>query len=132
MPGPGVEFGGVIDEGAIAARWEGMSSTLDERGRRRWCASEARSHGRGGIAAVARVTGISRRTVDRGLRELELELGREEEPLAAGRGGQGLVGRWVRRRRAQIGYTLQKNVKPGEGSDHPDRDAQFQYINDTA
>src|SRR5271154_2117546 len=91
MPGPGVEFGGVIDEGAIAARWEGMSSTLDERGRRRWCASEARSHGRGGIAAVARVTGISRRTVDRGLRELELELGREEEPLAAGRGPR-LVG----------------------------------------
>src|ERR1035437_8991970 len=44
-----------------------MSSTLDERGRRRWCAAEARSHGRGGIAAVARVTGVSRRTIDRGL-----------------------------------------------------------------
>jgi len=186
MPGPGVEFGGVIDEGAIAARWEGMSSTLDERGRRRWCASEARSHGRGGIAAVARVTGISRRTVDRGLRELELELGREEEPLAAGRVrrpgagrkplaqsdptvikdlerlvdpatlgdperplrwtsksaaklavglrelGHELVDRSVLRLLAQIGYTLQQNVKTREGSDHPDRDGQFQYINDTA
>lgn len=28
------------------------------------------------------------------------------------------------------GYSLQVNVKTKEGSQHPDRDAQFQYIND--
>jgi len=27
------------------------------------------------------------------------------------------------------GYSLQANVKTREGSQHPDRDAQFQYIN---
>lgn len=37
-----VEFGGVLDESAIAVRWEAMNSTLDERGQRRWCAAEAR------------------------------------------------------------------------------------------
>jgi hypothetical protein len=70
---------------AIVVRWEAMSSTLDERGRRRWCAAEARSHGRGGIAVVARVTGVSRRTIDRGLVELERERVGEQEPPAAGR-----------------------------------------------
>jgi hypothetical protein len=161
-----------------------MSSTLDERGRRRWCAAEARSHGRGGIAAVARVTGISRRTIDRALVELDREpeegvlpagrvrrpgagrkslvesdptvvedlerlvdpatLGDPERPLrwtsksasnlAAGLRelGHDLVDRSVLRLLRGAGYTLQANVKTREGSDHPDRDAQFQYINDTA
>ena len=57
---------------------------LDERGRRRWWAAEARSHGRGGIAAVARVTGMSRRTIDRGLVEL-IASARVRSRLAAGR-----------------------------------------------
>lgn len=163
-----------------------MSSTLDERGRRRWCAAEARSHGRGGIAAVARVTGVSRRTIDRGLVELDLERGGEQEPLAAGRVrgsgagrkplsetdpkviedlerlvdpatlgdperplrytsksaaklaeglrelGHELVDRSVLRLLHRAGYSMQQNVKAREGADHPDRDAQFQYINDTA
>jgi len=29
----------------------------------------------------------------------------------------------------QLGYSLQANRKPREGTDHPDRDAQFQHIN---
>jgi len=37
-----------------------------------------------------------------------------------------LVGRLL----DQLGYTLQANVKTREGTDHPDRDAQFEYIND--
>ena len=37
-----------------------------------------------------------------------------------------LVGRLLK----QQGYTLQGNVKPREGTDHPDRDAQFHHIND--
>ena len=29
----------------------------------------------------------------------------------------------------EIGYSLQANRKTSEGKDHPDRDAQFEYIN---
>jgi len=32
----------------------------------------------------------------------------------------------------QLGYSLQANRKTKEGASHPDRDAQFQYINETA
>lgn len=71
--------------GAIAMRWEAMNATLNERGRRRWCAAEGRSHGRGGISVVARVRSVSRRTIDRGVLELDLEKAGEEEPLPAGR-----------------------------------------------
>jgi predicted ArsR family transcriptional regulator len=57
-----------------------MRGLLNERSRRRWAAAEARSAGRGGIAAVVRATGISESTVRRGLDELaraeELEAGR--------------------------------------------------------
>ena len=74
--------------GRLALRWEAMRATLDERGRRRWCAAEARSHGRGGIAVVAGVTGVSRRTIDRGLVELEAERAGEREPLLARRCGE--------------------------------------------
>jgi hypothetical protein len=32
----------------------------------------------------------------------------------------------------QQGYTLQRTLKTEEGAQHPDRDAQFRYLNDTA
>ena len=61
-----------------------MEGALGERGRRRWAAAEARSHGRGGIAAVVRATPISESTVRRGLAELDsgeaLESGRVRRP----------------------------------------------------
>ena len=47
-----------------------LVSDLDERGRRRWAATEAMSLGRGGIAVVAEATGISDRTIRNGIREL--------------------------------------------------------------
>ena len=47
-----------------------MRSCLDERGRRVFAAAEARTAGYGGIAAVARVTGIARSTIGRGLKDL--------------------------------------------------------------
>ena len=31
----------------------------------------------------------------------------------------------------EAGYSLQANAKTLEGSQHPDRDAQFRYLNDT-
>ena len=63
----------MIDEGAIAERYRLLSAqgVLDERGRRLWAAAEARSAGRGGIAAVVRATGISESTVTRGLADLD-------------------------------------------------------------
>jgi transposase len=70
----------VIDERAIGDRFRAMAGALDERQRRRWAAAEARSHGRGGIAAVARATGLAENTIRKGLRELdcpeELPVGR--------------------------------------------------------
>src|SRR5664279_5041013 len=38
----------------------------------------------------------------------------------------------VRRLLKELGYSLQANAKTTEGAHHPDRDAQFQYLNDQA
>jgi len=61
---------GMIDESKIAERYRALGPELNERQRRLWAASEARSHGRGGIAAVVRATGISKNTVVRGIAEV--------------------------------------------------------------
>lgn len=70
----------MIDEEAIGERYRALAGELDERRRRLWAAAEARSHGRGGVTAVARATGMSATTIHKGLRELEsgetLERGR--------------------------------------------------------
>jgi transposase len=170
----------VIDEVAIGERYRALAGEFDERRRRLWAAAEARSHGRGGIAAVARATGIAEHTVRAGLRELEsgetLERGRVRRPgggrrplsasdptlvkdlerLADGdsRGDPELPLRWtaksvrrladglrelghqvshetVARLLRGLGYSLQANAKVREGRQHPDRDAQFEHINDT-
>jgi Rhodopirellula transposase DDE domain len=42
--------------------------------------------------------------------------------------GANLVGRMLH----YLGYSLQANAKVTEGAQHPDRDRQFRYINDTA
>jgi transposase len=47
-----------------------MAGELDEARRRRWAGAEALSHGRGGLAAVARATGMSPTTVAKGMREI--------------------------------------------------------------
>ena len=59
----------MVDESAIRERWLVVEGALDERGRRMWAAAEASSHGRGGIAAVVRATGISEATVRRGIEQ---------------------------------------------------------------
>jgi hypothetical protein len=60
---------------AIAERYRRLKGALSERARRLFAASEAMSFGHGGIAAVARATGIATSTIGIGLRELkELEL----------------------------------------------------------
>jgi transposase len=64
----------------IRTKYVDLVSELDERGRRRWAAIEARSLGRGGIAAVAEATGMSDRTIRNGIQEVE-----SEEQLPANR-----------------------------------------------
>jgi len=79
---------GMIDESKIAERYAGLGPELNERQRRLWAAAEARACGRGGIAAVARATGIGKSTVARGVAELgegtRLEAGRVRR-VGAGR-----------------------------------------------
>lgn len=150
---------------------------LDERGRRRWAASEALALGYGGITAVALATGLSDRTIRNGIQELQCG-----DPLPSGRqrregGGrkplehhqydlveaidrlveptergdpqsplrwtckslnnlhQELCAQGFRVGRTKIsevlrslGYSLQGNRKTREGTDHPDRNAQFEHI----
>ncbi|TXL71781.1 ISAzo13 family transposase [Vineibacter terrae] len=169
----------MIDESVIRQRFETLRPVLDERARRRFAAAEARAAGRGGIAAVARATGIARSTIGRALREVRsgetIDPTRVRRPGAGGkpksatdpslvadlraliepdtRGdpqspllwtckslsklsgalcamghqiGRTLVGELLH----QLGYRLQANRKAREGSSHPDRDAQFHYINE--
>jgi hypothetical protein len=171
----------VVDEMAIGERFRALAGELDERQRRLWAAAEARSAGRGGIAATARATGIAQDTIRKGIRELESGRGpgrgrvrrpgggrkrvtesdpglvRDLERLvdAGTRGDPELPLRWtsksvrkladglaelghtvsyrtVARLLRSLGYSLQANRKTREGSDHPDRDAQFELINETA
>jgi hypothetical protein len=170
----------VIDEAAIALRYAALAPVLDERGRRRFAAAEARTAGRGGVLALTRITGLARSTIDRGLRELsgtageEAGLGRVRRPgggrkkltetdptLLADlqalvepttRGDPMAPLLWTSRSLRnladalqvmghrikhnvvadllrQLDYSLQSNRKTREGSNNPDRDAQFDYIN---
>jgi len=170
----------VIDELAIGERFRALAGELNERQRRLWAAAEARSHGRGGIAATARATGMHVETIRLGVRELEsgerLEPGRVRRPGGGrkpltetdptllsdlerlvddeSRGDPERPLRWTVKSVRQLadglrelghevhftsvakllrglGYSLQANVKTKEGSQHPDRDAQFEHINQT-
>jgi hypothetical protein len=169
----------VIDESAIRQRFEALAPILDERGRRRFAAAEARAAGHGGVSAVMRVTGIARSTIRRGLCELLAGETPDAERLRRPGGGrkplsetdasllddlralvepetrgdpqspllwtckslrklsQSLRDMGHRIGRTLVGellhgldYRLQANRKTREGSQHPDRDAQFRYIND--
>ena len=167
-----------MDVGVCRAKYKALAPTLTERARRIWAATEARAAGWGGITGVARATGISAATIQRGLHELTAR-----RPLPPGRirragGGrkralakdptlltdlEGLVEptasgdpmsplRWTSKSVRQLaatlqrmghqvsrqlvaellaaaGYSLQANRKTREGPSHPDRDAQFRYIN---
>ena len=70
----------MIDEEAIQRRFQLLAGEFDERRRRLWAAAEAGAIGRGGVAAVARATGIAEGTIRRGIGELE-----SGETLAPGR-----------------------------------------------
>jgi hypothetical protein len=57
-------------EQEIRAKYRALVPVMDERHRRLWAGTEARALGRGGIAVVARATGLARNTIVRGLGEL--------------------------------------------------------------
>ena len=77
----------MIDERAMTERWEAMKGCLDERQRRLFAAAEARAVGRGGLAAVGRVTGMAQTTLRRGMRDLAA--GESWEPGRVRRSGAG-------------------------------------------
>jgi len=60
-----------LSEDAMAAMFAVLSRHLNERQRRLWAGAQARALGRGGIAAVARATGLSRSTVSSGAAEVD-------------------------------------------------------------
>ena len=168
----------MIDEGAIRARYAAVAPLLDERARRLVAAAEALVLGRGGVSAVARATGLSRTTIQRGMgdvqaggaaakgrirrqgagrpraverdltlqRDLEALIepttrGDPESPLRwtcksvrklAGelrRNGHAVSHQTVSELLHVLGYSLQANRKVLEGTSHPDRNAQFEYLN---
>jgi transposase len=58
---------------AIKERFELLTKEADERKRRQVAAAEALVLGRGGISAVARITGVSRAAISRGIKELQTD-----------------------------------------------------------
>ncbi len=96
----------------IQSKYENLVGDLDERARRRWAAVEALSLGRGGIAAVAKATGISDRTIRNGVREL-----REEDTPPAGRQRRVGAGRKTKETHPGLLDALERLVEPATRGD---------------
>jgi hypothetical protein len=167
---------------AIEQKYQVLQHELDERTRRLWAAAEAQALGHGGVAAVARATGLAESTIRLGRSDLSptakaagvrppgrirqpgggrKQLTSEDQTLLAAldalveptaRGDPMSPLRWTNksmRRLAEeltrqghpvshvkvaqllleLDYSLQATRKTKEGSAHPDREAQFEYIN---
>ena len=61
----------MVTTDVIRDKYLRLGGHLNERTRRLWAATEAMVLGHGGIAVVAEATGLSRRTIERGLRQIE-------------------------------------------------------------
>lgn len=70
----------MVDSDSISQRFALLPPHLDERERRLFAAAEANGAGYGGIAAVARITGIAPSTIGRGRHDLA-----EDDRLDPGR-----------------------------------------------
>ncbi len=171
-------------EAEIRTRYESLRGTLTERSRRLFAGSEAHAFGYGGVEAVSRATGLSRKTVRRGRDECQAIEAGEQPGLPPQRSRQAGGGRkqatetypallpllqklvesttrgdpespllWTARSQRnlvqaleeqgyrvskhtlakllqKLGYSLQGNHKKQEGTQHPDRNAQFEHINE--
>jgi Rhodopirellula transposase DDE domain len=173
----------LVSHSDIQRRFRALSPFLDERMRRLVAAVESEAIGYGGVSAVARATGVSRRAITAGLKELtrrkrarsmppaqsrirrqgagrkrtadkdpslleDLDLlvdpatrGDPESPLRwtcksvrrlaeeLQRAGHAVSYQTVAELLHAMEYSLQANQKTLEGSQHADRDEQFEHIN---
>ena len=55
----------------LNTKYQAIKSCLNEKGKRLWAAVEATSYGRGGFNAVCIATGLSKRTLSTGIKELQ-------------------------------------------------------------
>ncbi|HSD83237.1 MAG TPA: ISAzo13 family transposase, partial [Anaerolineae bacterium] len=171
----------MAEHNSLTEKFKALRPVLNELARRRWAATEALAIGRGGISVVARATGLSRKTIRAGIREIQQGAGitaaagmvRMRRPGAGRRrraaedptlledletlvepttrGDPQSPLRWtcksVRRLAAELhaqghqvspqlvsellraaDYSLQGARKTREGTQHPDRNAQFEHI----
>jgi hypothetical protein len=81
----------VEGEDAVARKWELLSPHLNERQRRLWAGVEARVLGWGGIAAVARATGMSRSTIQDAVGEVDAGAEVTERVRRPGAGRKALI-----------------------------------------
>ena len=168
----------MVSEAEIRAKYHVLRHALNERQRRLWAGAEARALGYGGVAVVARATGLSGPLVARGVKEVSAPASLQAQQVRRPGGGrkptvsvdralrealENLVDpltrgdpesplRWTCKSTRKLavelaaqgyelshttiayllldmGYSLQANRKTREGSNHPDRNAQFEYIN---
>jgi hypothetical protein len=91
----------------IQQKFAALKPLMDERLCRLWAATEAMALGRGGVTLVARATGISRKRIGAGLRELR-------SPLAPGAVPPAPLGRV---RRPGAGRKAQTETDPTLGAD---------------
>ncbi len=166
-------------EEIIARKFQVLVEELNERQRRLWAASEAMCLGHGGVSLVAGATGLTRPTINRGIKELENDQrlsgnrcrreggGRKKstekqpellpsldalvEPTAKGdpmsplrwttkstrklcdalrKDGFEVSPKQVCRLLHELEYQLSANRKSIEGGTNPDRNAQFEFINE--
>lgn len=166
-------------EEEISKKFERLSEYLNEKSKRLWSANEAISIGWGGIEIVSKSTGLSRKTISNGIKELKLEVNTNQVRVRKKGGGRKKLKdkdinfekdlkelvesstrgdpesplKWVSKSTRKLadelnknghrvshvvvaetlrtmGYSLQANKKTKEGGNHPDRDKQFEFIND--
>jgi AcrR family transcriptional regulator len=165
------------EESRLLQKYATVLPYLNERQRRLVAAADAQMLGYGGIARVARASGLNRSTLHRGFKDLAepalpaervrqvgggrkrvreqtpaimQELEQLVDPLTRGdpqsplrwtckstrqlartltARGYGVSYRVVGELLRELGYSLQANAKTLEGASHPDRNAQFEYLN---
>jgi hypothetical protein len=166
-------------EKSVREKWRLLKPTMDERARRLWAGTEAGALGYGGVATVARATGMAISTVRKGRDEARAGARPEDvvkvrrsngkrpyeaahpevwpaieklvDPVTRGdpesplrwtcksthmlsaelftRHGISACDKTVAKLLRDHGYSLQAPNKSVEGTQHPDRNAQFEHIN---
>jgi transposase len=69
--------------GQIESKFRLLSPLMDERVKRQWAATEAQAYGWGGVSAVSAATGMSRKTIRKGLAELDVRRLNPKAPVSS-------------------------------------------------